>query len=115
MSGNQVGNVKAASDIQGNERQSHGQASWLSPPHQLGQAPPGEDAAWAAEVQVARAPAPHVQPLHGAGGRRALLPVQQDQLLLSTHSCALQHPLQLKGRAHVSASRASLRLGAGWS
>jgi hypothetical protein len=63
--------------------------------HQFGQAPPGEDTAWAAEVQVARAPAPHVQPLHSVGWCWALLPVQQDQLLLGTHSCALQHPLQL--------------------
>lgn len=65
-------------------------------PHQLGQASPREDAARAAEVQVAGAPATHVQPLHGARGSRPVLPVQQDQLLLGTHGCALQHPLQLR-------------------
>lgn len=73
---------------------------WAAPcaprPHQLGQAPPGEDAAGAAEVQVAGAPAAHVEPVHGAGRRRPVLPVQQDQLLLSAHSGALQHPLQLR-------------------
>ena len=69
-------------------------------PHQLGQASPGEDAARAAQVQVAGAPAAHVQPLHGAGGCRPLLPVQQDQLLLGSYGRALQHPLQLQeGRA----------------
>lgn len=72
-------------------------------PHQLGHAPPRENAAGTAEVQVARAPAPHVEPLHGARRCWPLLPVQQDQLLLGTHGCALQHPLQLReGRACVS-------------
>lgn len=44
---------------------------------------------------MARTPTPHVEPLYGAGGRWALLLVQQDQLLLGTHGCALQHLLQL--------------------
>lgn len=68
-------------------------------PHQPGQAPPGEDAARAAQVQVAGAPAAHVEPLDGARGRRALLPVQQHQLLLGAHGRALQHPLQLRGQS----------------
>lgn len=41
-------------------------------------------------------PAPHVEPLGGAAGRRAILPVQQHQLLLSSDRAALQHPLQLQ-------------------
>lgn len=34
---------------------------------------------------------PQVEPLHSAGRRRPVLPA-----LLGTHSCALQHPLQLR-------------------
>lgn len=82
-------------------------------PHQPGQAPPGEDAARAAQVQVAGAPATHVEPLDGAGGRRALLPVQQHQLLLGAHGCALQHPLQLRGRAAVRGPEARTGLPRG--
>lgn len=42
-------------------------------------------------------PAPHVQPLSRPFGRRAILSVQQHQLLLGTNCTALQHPLQLQG------------------
>lgn len=77
---------------------SQGQVPLSQPtrPHQLGQAPLREDTAWATEVQVARAPASHVEPLHCAGGAWTLFFVQQDQLLLGSHSCALQHLLQLE-------------------
>lgn len=41
-------------------------------------------------------PAAHVQPLGCPAGRRAVLPVQQHQLLLSSDRTALQHSLELK-------------------
>ena len=85
-------------------------------PHQLGQAPPGEDAARAAEVQVAGAPAPHVEPLHSAGRCRPVLPVQQDQLLLGARSRGLQHPLQLReSGAPRQAAQQRPQAGAGQS
>lgn len=69
--------------------------SAASPPHQLGRAAAREQAAWTAQMQVPRTPAPHVEPLDRARGARALLPVKQHQLLESTHRRVLQHLLQL--------------------
>lgn len=46
-------------------------------------------------MQVPRAPAAHVEPLHCARGTRAFLPMQQNQLLQGTHGSVLQHLLQL--------------------
>lgn len=48
-------------------------------------------------MQVPRAPAAHVEPLHCARGTWALLAVQQDQLLEGAHRRVLQHLLQLWG------------------
>lgn len=67
--------------------------------HQFGQAPLGEDPAGTGQVQVSGDPAAHVEPVHGASGRRAVLPVQQHQLLLGAHRAAFQHALQLEGKA----------------
>lgn len=53
---------------------------------------------------MARAPASHVEPLHCAGRPWTVLFVQQDQLLLGTHGCVLQHPLQLEENKAWSAS-----------
>lgn len=64
-------------------------------PYQLGRAAAREEAAGTAQVQVARAPATHVEPLHGARGPRSFLPVQQHQLLEGTHRRVFQHLLQL--------------------
>lgn len=63
--------------------------------YQLGGAASGEDAARALDVQVARAPAPHVEPLNGARWAGTILTVQENQLLQCTHRRVLQHLLQL--------------------
>lgn len=64
--------------------------------YQLGGAATGEDTSGTLDVQVARAPAPHVEPLNGAGRAGAILAVQEDQLLQRTHCRVLQHLLQLQ-------------------
>lgn len=65
-------------------------------PYQLGGAATGEDAPGTLDVQVARAPAPHVEPLDGAGRAGAVLAVQEDELLQRAHRRVLQHLLQLQ-------------------
>lgn len=66
-------------------------------PHQFCGASARKKAAGTAQVQVPRTPAAHVEPLHGACRARALLTMQQDQLLEGAHRCVLQHLLQLQG------------------
>lgn len=58
--------------------------------------PLGKHSAGARQVMVSGDPAPHVQPLGRPSGRRAVLSVQQHQLLLSPNCTALQHLLQLQ-------------------
>ena len=65
--------------------------------YQFGQAPLAEDPARAGQVVVSADPAPHVEPLSGAPWGGAVLPVEQNQLLLGPHRTALQHTLQLGG------------------
>lgn len=77
-------------------RDSKGSTTKAGIPYQLGQTPFGEDSAWAVDVEVSRTPAPHVEPLHGAGREGPILLVEQDQLFLGSHCRVLQHPLQLQ-------------------
>lgn len=58
--------------------------------------PLGEHSTGAREVMVSGDPAPHVEPLGRPSGWRAVLSVQQHQLLLSPDCTALQHLLQLQ-------------------
>lgn len=67
-------------------------------PYQFGGAASGEHPAGALEVQMSRAPAAHVEPLHRPGGAWPVLLVQQHQLLQGPHCRVLQHLLQLGDR-----------------
>lgn len=67
-------------------------------PYQFRLTPLGEHSAGARQVVVSGDPAPHIQPLGRPSGRRAVLSVQQHQLLLSPNCTALQHLLQLQER-----------------
>lgn len=71
-------------------------------PHQLGLTPLGKHSAGARQVMVSGDPAAHIQPLGRPSGRRAVLSVQQHQLLLSPNGAALQHLLQLQDNGQVS-------------
>lgn len=49
--------------------------------YQLGGATSGEDPAGTLQVEMTRAPAAHVEPLHGSGRTGSVFSVQQDELL----------------------------------
>lgn len=83
-----------------------------SGPHQFGGASAREEAAGTAQVQVPGTPTAHVKPLHGACRARALLTMQQDQLLEGAHRCVLQHLLQLQGSRRQASPITSLFLPA---
>lgn len=56
-------------------------------------------------MQVTRAPAAHVEPLHGPGGSGPVLAVQQNQLLQGPHGRVLQHLFQLWGKDRSEGGR----------
>jgi len=45
---------------------------------------------------MSRTPAPHIEPFHSSGRERSILLMEQNQLLLGSDRCVLQHPLQLQ-------------------
>ena len=79
--------------------------------YQFGQAPLAEDPARAGQVVVSADPAPHVEPLSGAPWGGAVLPVEQNQLLLGPHGAALQHALQLARRNSETPPEKTMREG----
>lgn len=75
--------------------QSHPRWGGHTRTYQFGGAAAGEDAPGTLDVEVARAPAAHVEPLDGAGRAGPILAVQENQLLQRPHRRVLQHLLQL--------------------
>lgn len=52
-------------------------------------------------MEVSGDPAPHVEPVDGSSGWRAVFSVQQHQLLLGADCTSFQHSLQLHGKRNI--------------
>lgn len=75
--------------------------------HQLWQASFGKHSSWAVDMKMCRTPAPHIEPFHSSGWERSILLMEQNQLLLGSDRCVLQHPLQLEEIIYTKGVEAS--------
>lgn len=75
--------------------------------YQLWKASFGKDPAGTVEMKMSRTPAPHIEPFHSSGRQGSIFFVEQDELLLGSHRCVLQHPLQLQQIIHIKGIWAS--------